>query len=52
MNTITLQKNEHLRKQKEFIDEKIRNNTEEAARKRLIEAKILDKDGKLNKRYL
>jgi len=52
MKTISQQKNEHLRKQKKYVDDKIKNNTEEAAKKRLIEAKILDKDGKLNKRYL
>lgn len=44
-------KNEHLRKQKEFVDEKIKNNTKESAKQRLIEAGILDKDGKMCKRY-
>ena len=37
-------KSEHLRKQKEFVDEKIKNNTKESAKQRLIEAGILDKN--------
>jgi hypothetical protein len=51
MNMVVMPKSEHLKKQKEFVDNLIKNNTKESAMQRLIEAGILDKDGKMRKPY-
>ena len=51
MIMVAMPKSEHLKKQKEFVDDLIKNNTKESAKQRLIEAGIMDKDGKMRKPY-
>jgi hypothetical protein len=51
MNTITLNQSQHLKKQTKFVKERIKSDTKEDAKKRLIDAGILNSKGEITKHY-